>query len=322
MPSTPRRRGSQESATLAGNQLIGDIRQRITVPLPQTVKDLGITAERHFPAYRGLYQHGKYKMHKPQHAGYLQDGDVIVVRKEPRKHEPPTLSTHQTDYIEHPLEMRAHAGPPRELPQTVKFEGSSAYHNDYVAHPIEMRKPAQAPQSNWAMPSEPTGQTTYQMEYPKHDLPRNQAARPMNEYQPFDAPFEGVSSYHTDYIKHAVRPRSAQPPQVREIAPGVFEGSSTYNVDFVKHPLSARQRPTNNYAMRADPTPFEGMTEYTREYLKHELARQRAPVVHIEPEIARAKRMSILDDRPRTGVSSSNGSRPKSAPSSRRSSRR
>jgi len=314
---------------LGGNKLIGDTRQRVTVPLPQTVKDLGVTAQRHFPAYYGLYQHGKYKMHKAHHADYLQDGDVIVVRKEPRKQEPPQLSTHQTDYIRHPLDSRPKAAPQRDLPRsTAPFEGVSAYHNDYVAHPIELRKVASQPQPTFARPTVPTGQSTYQTEFPKHPLPRSQSQKPTNTYQPQKTPFEGVSSYHNDFVKHPMRPRSAAPPpRGREIAPGVFEGTSTYNVDFVKHPMSSRERPKGGYpdGIRAKPPPFEGMTEYNREYLKHEIAKQRRAVVHIEPEIQRVRRTSIMEnDRQMSGGLSSTGGtqRPRSAPSSRRSSGR
>merc|ERR1719210_2478458 len=90
-------------------------------------------------------------------------------------------------------------------------------------------------------------------------------------------------------------------PPGRNVTPGNFEGETTYNVDYKKHHAADRmpRHPGYGATLKPDTGPFEGASEYTRRYLKHEL--ERRPVVHIEPELRRARR-------------STHSSRPGSAP--------
>mmetsp|Transcript_7788 Transcript_7788/g.22173 ORF Transcript_7788/g.22173 Transcript_7788/m.22173 type:complete len:321 (-) Transcript_7788:60-1022(-) len=308
MPSNDSRGESSGSdGSIGGQQLIGDARQRITVPMPRSLEDLNFAASRHFRGHQGMYHEGRTKLHRPHHVGHIKDGDVIVVARGQMPYQEPAITTHQEHFIKHPLQARA-MPPPRQGPaETGRFEGVSNYHTDYVKHPIQPRAPAAPAQSNWRVGrmADPTGRTTYQNEFPWHDIKPAAPYRP-TEMSRDSAPFEGATSYNTDYIKHDIRPRTSNGPQRRELNPGPFEGDTTYNLDFVRHPLNDRVQPNAGYGatLKPDSAPFEGCTEYNREYLQHPF--ERRPMVHIEPEIRRERR-------PKMGGNAGE-SRPRSAP--------
>mmetsp|Transcript_89287 Transcript_89287/g.257531 ORF Transcript_89287/g.257531 Transcript_89287/m.257531 type:complete len:328 (-) Transcript_89287:206-1189(-) len=300
------------SGSLGGHQLVGDPRQRVTVPMPKSIDDLHFAASRHFRGHQGLYHEGRAKIHRPHHVNYIKEGDVIVVAKGQKPYEAPPLTTHQDHFIKHPLQARA-APPPRQMPTTsAKFEGASNYHTDFVPHPIEPRRPAAPAESGWRagrMP-DPTGRSTYQQEFPWHDMKPAAPYRP-TEFHKDSAPFEGATSYNTDYVKHDVRPRTAVGPQRRDMNPGPFEGDTTYNLDYVRHPLNDRAHPHSGYTatLKPDSAPFEGKTEYNREYLEHPF--ERRPMVHIEPELRRERKSKLDSTGARHGTAER---RPVSAP--------
>mmetsp|Transcript_107011 Transcript_107011/g.209783 ORF Transcript_107011/g.209783 Transcript_107011/m.209783 type:complete len:320 (-) Transcript_107011:115-1074(-) len=318
MTSTPT---SQRSETLAGtHKIIGDHKQRVSVPLPQSLAQLQAYAERHFGNHAGLYHHGKYKVHKGHHVDAIVHNDVIVVKRKVGNRGPPAITTHQADYIKHPLKGHGPVGPRREGPMSSgKFEGKSAYHMDYVPHPLEANRGFK-PESTWKQSLEPTGQSSYRTHFTPHPLERSLALKPADQDQRPSLPFEGVSSYLNDYIRHNVRPSTAAKVQQRDFVPGTFEGASTYNADFVKHPFD-RSKPHHRHdAIRPEARPFDGTTEYNREYLKH--PHQHVPVVHLQPSIGIARRNSRMGDS--LGFSKSknpaeSSTRPMSVPASVRS---
>lgn len=233
-----------------------------------------------------MYHHGKHHMAHPSHIANVQHGDVIVVAVgDDGPREAPPVSTNHAHFVKYDIEARsAPAAPPPPKTMT-RFEGKTSYDMDYVKHPLETRQPVR-PQTSWARkPEGPLGKSTYSVHYPWHDV-QPPAYVPQAAAPKASAPFEGVTSYHTDFIKHPLRPRTPMGPRVRAVTPGPFEGTTTYNVDYQKHPAHRTPRAiAYGPTLKPDTGPFQGTTEYTREYLKHEI--EGPLLVHIEPELRR-----------------------------------
>ncbi|CAJ1384888.1 unnamed protein product [Effrenium voratum] len=272
-----------------GQTYIGDREQRVTVPLPRTIQELKGHAHKHFGAKHTssnplrMYHHGKVMIHHPNHMTNVKDEDVVVVTLGEDDQGPPPVSTHQAHFVPHPLQAKkppAGTDGPRE---NVPFDGKSSYNVDYIPHPLQGRDSAKPPRDGW----EPgkngrTGKSTYAAEFPWHTAKPpekgNKQAPPGQS-----VPFEGLSSYQHDYIKHPNRPRSASGrPRPKLPATGPFDGTTTYTTDYKKFQVP-HARPQRLDARPSDPKPFEGSSEYRREYLKHPLSGPE--VLHIEPEL-------------------------------------
>lgn len=313
---------SQRSVTLAGtHKMIGDHKQRVAVPMPQNLAQLQAVAERHFGNHAGLYHHGKYKVHKSHHVDAIGHGDVVVVKRQPTNTGPPAVTTHQADYIKHPLEGLGPQEHRKEQPRyTGKLEGKSGYHTDFVPHPLEAKRDFK-PEATWKQSMEPTGQSSYRTNFIPHPLSRSLSLKPADQDQRRSLPFEGMTSYLSDYVRHNGKPGTAAKAQQREYMPGKFEGASTYNADFIKHPFD-RSKPQNFETVRREARPFDGSTEYGSRYLKH--PHEHVPIVHLQPSAGIARRNSRLGEAMGFSKSKSaadaSATRPMSVPASVRSS--
>lgn len=283
----------------AGSVLLhGDTSRRVTVPLPRSLPELQYAANRNFARNTGaarMFHHGTSHLHHPHHIGKIKDGDVVIVEAGLMpKPEAPNFTTHQADYVKHPIEVRAPLLPQQQPAEGGKFEGATSYKTDYVKHPLGCRKPMKPPKSGIdnGRANGNTGQSMYTTQYPWHSPAPRQAVQPPPGVPISSSPFEAVTSYMNDYVKHNARPRSAapaaKPRSGGENLP--FEASTTYNNDFQNFP-SARTEPARpmKATLRPDGAPFEGSSEYKREYI--ELKHEQRPMVHLEPEIRREPRV-------------------------------
>ncbi|KAF5843283.1 heat shock protein 70kD, peptide-binding domain-containing protein [Dunaliella salina] len=129
-----------------------------------------------------------------------------------------------------------------------------------VQHPIEKPRhapPAYAPAS---LPFE--GTSSYKSDFHPHPLPRQEAAGA--QYQPRHIPFEGESSYKGDFVPHQLERRPpAGPNYVPSSLP--FEGTSTYKDTFRPFPIQAPPR-SMPMEYRGSGLPFEGTTESMDKY--------------------------------------------------------
>jgi len=274
--------------------LHGDSSRRVTVAMPQSFQELQYHANRNFATDKvnpRMFHHGRNHMHHHHHVKQLQHGDVVIVEKGQRvPSQPPGVTTHMADYVPHPLEERAapklaQAGP------SAPFHGVSSYANDYVEHPVKPRKPVAPPATNWPRAGR-TGDTMYKTQYPRHDIDPRPAVQPQPSMPIRNVPFYGDTSYKNDYVKHPIRPRSSRASKAPRGMPAPFEGTTTYNTDFQKY-HTPRAGPTRPYpsTLRPDTGPFEGIPEYKREYIKHPL--EEKVLVHLEPELTRFRTSSL-----------------------------
>eukprot|EP00913_Durusdinium_trenchii_P017416 g16372.t1 len=230
--------------------LVGDREQRVTVSLPRTLHELKSHAHRNFTTKRGsskpmrMFHHGKVVITHPNHMSNLKDGDVVVLTANPEEQGPPPLSTHQAHYVPHPLQAKK-PPPDQDGPkESVPFDGKTGVK---------------------------TGRSTYASEYPWHNVkPPDKTCK---HVPPGKAvPFEGLSSYQQDYVKHPQRPRSAAGrPKPQLPASGPFEGSTTYTTDYKRFQVPPARPVRMDGGNMSEPKPFEGSSEYRREYLKHPL---------------------------------------------------
>jgi len=272
--------------------LIGDQEQRVTVSLPRTLQELKGHAQKNFSTKRGsskplrMFHHGKVVITHPNHMSNLKDGDVVVLTANPDEQGPPPLSTHQAHYVPHPLQAKKPPADQDGPKDSVPFEGRSSYNVDYIPHPLEARDSAKPPKNVWepGRTGVKTGKSTYASEYPWHAVkPPDKTSK---HAPPGKAvPFEGLSSYQQDYVKHPTRPRSAAGrPKPQAPTSGPFEGCTTYTTDYKKFQVP-QTRPIRNGGsnLHSEPKPFEGSSEYRREYLKHPL--NGPEILHLEPEL-------------------------------------
>eukprot|EP00439_Symbiodinium_sp_Y106_P031898 s6399_g3.t2 len=284
----------------------GDTDQRVSVALPRSLHELKGHANKHFGVRAQkplrMYHHGKVVITHAQHVTNLKDGDVVVVTVTDEEQGPPPISTHQAHYVPHRLEAKkpppAQDGPGEGVP----FDGKSSYTVDYIPHPLEVRDKAKPPRNVWepGRTDAKTGKSTYNSEFPWHTVKPPESTK--KQVPPAGhVPFDGVTSYQHDYIKHPNRPRSATGrPKPQLPASGPFDGSTTYTTDYKRfHVPQARPLKPHDGVLKTDKNPFEGASEYRREYLKHPL--QGPEILHIEPDLRRG---DVWPKRPATEAGS------------------
>lgn len=267
----------------------------VSVPMPKSLPELQHAAAQNF-GHSGLlrlYLHGTTLLYHPAQMQQVQDQDIIIVRKADI-HRPVTqagtpraLSTHQADFIRHPLKRpTTAAGADYESSLTDRtknapLDGMSRYALDYVQHPYARPEPYQPPNA-LELHTEPLGKTTYSQEFPWREHAVRKAAgndRALRESslsaESKGHPFKGDTSYKIDYPR---RPYAApselamSPLCLRQSSVGPttneFSATSTYTSDFQKLG-PGRQRsckPKGDLSSRSDP--FDGSSEYRREYLE------------------------------------------------------
>jgi hypothetical protein len=83
-----------------------------------------------------------------------------------------------------------------------------------------------------------SGDTTYHEDYRKWEAAKAQAIRNDNQYQPSNAPFDGLSTYKGHYIPHEGGPAQSFKPDgnaYRSDAP--FDGSTLYRTEYTAKEL-------------------------------------------------------------------------------------
>ena len=84
-------------------------------------------------------------------------------------------------------------------------------------------------------------------------------------YQPPADPFQGASSYNTDYLPHKQAARASMKPMEQHHDVGPFDGQTGYRQEYVKHLLprrEAREAPKWNPSK----VPLDGMSNYRKDY--------------------------------------------------------
>lgn len=305
-PRTPVRGGSGDP----WRDGIGDLAQRVTVPLPQSLQDLESTAKKSFgngARFKMYHCPGQDRSRKPdlvetqaQFQNICHD-DLVVLRRESAEsgttYPRDMTTTHMSAYVKHPIEQRMPPEAPQQQRPDMKqptFQGRSCYTGDYVEHPVEQRVQKGSPAGAWEPNNVPmNSRSTYAENFPWHpSQPKPPSGRPRDGARNDGAappPFNGASSYTLDYVKHPhQRPKSATGPRRKgEQDPGAampFSGTTTYTTDYKKHPNSPTKRSPGGspWKQESGPSPaFQGTSEYQMEYIKKERARQ--ALVHLEP---------------------------------------
>jgi hypothetical protein len=234
-----------------------------------------------------MFHNGQTHLKNQTHFGKIAHDDEIIIQLGsnlgancPRD----LLTTHQANFVKHPLEVRRALTPEGPRAKGPPFDGKSSYLIDYVEHPINLNERSKPEASHWK-PSDlpPTVRSTYRENFPWHDASPEMSKKRQVEYVPV-APFHGQSSYKQDYIKHPLRALSdSRPPGDRKINQDVpFDASTTYFRDFQKHPFVGNT-PRQEGRKREFPSPpFAGKSEYKIEYLEKQLAK--ATRLHLMPE--------------------------------------
>jgi len=270
-------------------RLKGDSSKRITVALPQRLTALARSANGAFGGGRGgwkLYHQGENLLQDQKQFENVRDRDVVVVKRDSRDISGPTFqgtTTHQIDFVKHPLEKRRPPeAPPRSNYQSPTFQGRSCYAGDFVEHPLQTQK--KEPPPVWQPGTVPmTARSTYNDNYPWHALQPKKPIEKATGPGCIPPPFQGQSSYKIDYIKHnTARPKSAVEPRRNvETTTVPFSGATTYAVDYKKHATERRRAETPKRVERSEAPPFRGNSEYTTQYLPKE--KPRTLLVHLEP---------------------------------------
>lgn len=274
---------------------IGDPLQRVSVPLPRSLPELQLAAERQFGfggnGHLKMYHQGITPLRHPTHVKHLQDDDLVVIACEGQHDEVDKFdgtSTYRAEFVPHQSEpMKAPPQRDAAAMPSGRFEGESRYRMDFVRHSATPRGIIKKEIS--ALCSEkdkPTGDSTYNVEFPWHDIPARYQRPGMVGNGASSGRFVGESSYHRDYVKHdgVERPKTAAAAPSKRWSELPFEGSSTYKADFQKtecpeRPMSCRPSDEDN-ALGA---PFQGNSEYRDRYLEWLLQRQMR--IHLEPEL-------------------------------------
>mmetsp|Transcript_53524 Transcript_53524/g.98995 ORF Transcript_53524/g.98995 Transcript_53524/m.98995 type:complete len:294 (-) Transcript_53524:100-981(-) len=260
----------------------GDEGQRITVQRPRTLQELQSYAQKHFGhkgKKLGLWHQGRQAIQHQRHVDPVKHEDVVVVTWSGEKDLYNHLTTHQADFVRHPLNRpRAQSGPRTPGP-TIPFEGQSSYAYDFVKHPLSKTDPVAARGTSWRPTDAPTGTTTYSNHYVRHPLKGPEP--PMVVAARQTLPFEGKSSYAQDFVKHPIKPAVVHRPEERMAPPGTFDAITTYASAYVGH----MPRPRTPREGRSAPTslPFHGNSEYKQEYIKKDIALPER--LHLEPEL-------------------------------------
>lgn len=258
---------------------------RITVPMPRSLDELRGHAQRRFRNGRGLYHHGRRQVSHPNHmAGVKHDDVVVVAIGRDEEHGPPPTTTNRSHYVRHEPEPRP-ASPPDPHPgEPGKWYGESRYGTDFAPRAYTKPAPSLKPPDGLRVGRGPTGKTSYRAQYPWHDAAKPDR-RTNYELHTRPAPFDGASSYQTDFnaTHPQPRPRSLATPRERPIGGGDFYGNSTYGAHF-RHPDGARAASPlgTQPSLALGHAPFDGNSEYTHRYVKH--PHEAREVLHIEPQ--------------------------------------
>jgi len=256
---------------------------RVTVPMPKSLDELRGVAQRRFKNGRGLYHHGRQHLSHNNHLAEVVHDDVVVVGlggDEPTEAFPTT--THKSHFVPHDAEPRASCAPDPNRGDSGPWYGASRYSSDFVPHSgVKPRVPVRPP-DGLKVGRGTTGKSSYRAQYPWQDTG---APERITNYELHcgGRPFDGASSYQTDFKPSEPNPRSLMKPKERPLMAGEFFGTSTYGAHYEDPEVGCRQPvPPRPPALTLGDAPFDSNSEYTSRYIKH--PHERAAMLHLEPQ--------------------------------------
>mmetsp|Transcript_56432 Transcript_56432/g.132365 ORF Transcript_56432/g.132365 Transcript_56432/m.132365 type:complete len:314 (+) Transcript_56432:92-1033(+) len=278
----------------------GDVANRKTVRLPDSLPELTHVAAQHFG--RGhtvrMYHLGRKhkRLHHPLHIDWLSHDDFLVVEATgPPAEKQANISTHKADFVAKPLEKTEPFRQDRSSALSDwlsgPLSGASRYQEDYRPVPNSARGPAhKMPGALRSAREAPTGTTSYKDHYPWKTSSKDPAQKgsdsTLTSYQRTQ-PFAGKTSYTLDYPAHAVRRIPPVPAaEGQKPLPSTFQGESTYASDFLEPQEDTRMpsaRPSNEATQ--DHRPLLGTSEYVDQYKKKDLLH---PHIHLDPHTGRS----------------------------------
>jgi len=190
------------------------------------------------------------------------------------------LSHYRRDYTPKEVGKQATCKPDTKAFQSVApFEGDTTHHADYIEWPTERiklheRERYQKPEGEMNL------DTTTHIDYTPKPLERLAPARPQ-EGRRAVGKFDDTTNYKVDYLKWAPTDRSRPAPkQGYEPNEAPFEGLPTYQSDYIKHQMAmTRSLKPVDYGYTSG-APLDDNTEYRNEYYKKHA--ERCPVPFIE----------------------------------------
>lgn len=158
---------------------------------------------------------------------------------------------------------------PREVTKLL-----STNHSDFVEHPLpERRINIEKQRRLEALPFE--GRSSYTTDFVKHPHCRRPATVPTDVRHGLGSAFDATTTYRDQYPWPKPQVSAARCPAAGSNIEGIgapFDSSTSYNTDFVPHPLTSRV-PVRPLSARRPSQPFEGVSSYNAEYKKHPFAK-------------------------------------------------
>lgn len=149
------------------------------------------------------------------------------------------MSRYATDFVRHPIEPRVPFKPPSALHLTKEGTGTTTYSREFPWRETNARKAliddraVRESSLSLASQKEPfQGSSSYTIDYPRRPLTAPEpiafdAAR--ESLQPLPTPFDGVTTYASDFQKLKYRKqRSAKPAAAQELIAATFTGTTEY----------------------------------------------------------------------------------------------
>lgn len=135
--------------------------------------------------------------------------------------------------------------------------------SDFVQHPIEKQLVPITPRTPAKVPFE--GKTSYNTDFVPHPTSVEDMKPPPSKWQPTATP-TGSTTYNSHFVKHAPQDPTLPliPNTPRAVLP--FEGKSSYTRDFIKHPVKPPLTPGKPKEFRQPDAPFEGVTTYAGDF--------------------------------------------------------
>lgn len=251
---------------------------------PQTFPELQKAAMKHFGRHQQLrlLHLGKKQLQHQWHMDNILHDDNVVVDWADFSRPVANLTTHQEYFIEHPCNPEAPFDPSRGAPACVPFQGTSSYREDFVRHRLGERR-KKAAQATWRALPGSIGRSTYAADYYERPLPSRRPPPPPEALIDSGA-FTGRSRYNTDFVAHAVRPRSEERQRsARPMLPRSFDGRTTYRGDYDKKPVRPQTTPRIGFSTPVQGIPFVSDSEYRREFLQKKSDGKE--YIHLEPAV-------------------------------------
>jgi hypothetical protein len=198
-------------------------------------------------------------------------------------------TSHQDDFVPHPLERRESARKRDYVPNPTKFDGESTQHRDFPRYdPNDYSRPRERAEAGPRESVPFTGTTSHQDDFVPHALERRESTK-KREYVPNPTKFDGTSTQHADFPRYDpndyARPQPRSEAGVREKVP--FVGTTSNQDDFVPHPLERRESSRKREYV-PNPTKFDGSTTTRDDYQAH--------VIEVCPATTLPKRAAAADE--------------------------